>query len=166
MAEIWKEIPGFSDYEASNLGNVRSWRNNSNGKNLKPSNHRDGYKLLILYDNKNSRKSHLVHRLVMKAFSGESNLMVNHKDGIKNNNKLENLEYCTRSQNMKHAFSLGLKSNKGQNHPKSILKDDDILLIRKLKKEYNVKQNTIASIFDVSKITISHIIRRRTWRHI
>jgi hypothetical protein len=58
-------------------------------------------------------KHHLfaVHRLVCKYFFGDSNLEVNHKNGDKTDNRLENLEYCTRTENMRHAFATGLNKS-------------------------------------------------------
>ena len=75
-----------------------------------------------------------VHRLVAIAFLDNplNYPMVNHKDGIKTNNKLENLEWCTREHNMKEAYRLGLKNSSGKNNGNSKLSDEQILKIREL----------------------------------
>jgi hypothetical protein len=108
--EIWKDIPGYEGmYQVSNLGNVKSLsrvlRNKYNTfvskeKLLTPKIASTKYYFVKLC--KNGEKSFAVHRLVMMAFSGVSDLDVNHKDLNKLNNNLENLEYCTRKENVYH----------------------------------------------------------------
>lgn len=104
--EKWQSIPGFPLYEASNLGRVRRiWANNR--KSLLNPFSRKGYMHISIYRNgkKHYRK---VHRLVMSAFFGNSDLEVNHKNGIKADNRIENLEYCSHLHNMQHASKSGL----------------------------------------------------------
>ncbi|MBO3356150.1 HNH endonuclease [Clostridium perfringens] len=83
------------------------------GHVLKGSTNRDGYKNVTLsFDGK--QKSFLVHRIILKTFQPNNNyskLDVNHIDGNKKNNSLENLEWCTRSENVIHAFKTGLQNN-------------------------------------------------------
>jgi hypothetical protein len=103
--EIWKDITWYEwKYQASNLWRIKSLKNNKWGlggnKILKPQNNSRWYYKIIL-----EWKKFYVHRLVMWAFKWESILDVNHKNGIKSDNKLENLEYCTRSYNIKHSFN-------------------------------------------------------------
>lgn len=103
MLEIWKDIPWFKDYQASNLGNVKSlkrWKE----KIRIIQHHRNWYCYINLFNWKT--KSYLLHRLVIKSFLWENILEVNHKDWNKDNNKLENLEYCTRLQNCRHKFDI------------------------------------------------------------
>ena len=121
MKEIWKDIPGYEGYyQVSNIGNVRSmdrWIKRSGGvgdlhvkeKILANCTSRHGYVQLSLHKDKKSKKI-FAHVLVMLAFVGEKTKGndVNHINGIKNDNRLENLEYCTRSENMIHAFNNGL----------------------------------------------------------
>lgn len=129
MNEIWHPCAGFeTHYEVSNLGNVRSIeRYANNGHNnglrklpsrvLKPALGKSGY-LLVTFSVDNTQSSQNVHRLVARAFiSNESNKpQVNHKDGNKQNNCLDNLEWATASENTLHAFrELGyLTWNKGK----------------------------------------------------
>lgn len=115
MQEIWKDIKGYEElYQVSNLGRVKSLP--KSGKNnailkeriLKLRINDNGYCIVDLYKNK-SRKVKKVHRLVMESFIGENKYLdIKHKDGNKQNNKLENLEYCTRQENMIHAVKNGL----------------------------------------------------------
>ena len=117
MNEIWHPCVGFeTHYEVSNLGNVRSIeRVANNGHNngfrklplrvLKPACGKSGY-LLVSFSIDNIKSSQNVHRMVARAFiTNESNKpQVNHKDGNKQNNCLDNLEWATASENGLHAY--------------------------------------------------------------
>lgn len=96
--EIWKDVVGYEGlYKVSNFGNVYSWRVK---RNLKPGNHNDGYKFVILY--KNGDKSFkTIHRLVAEAFIPNPNNypVINHKDEDKTNNNVNNLEWCSELYN-------------------------------------------------------------------
>ena len=115
IEEIWKDIPNYENsYQVSNLGRVKSLGNKSNHKKeiiLKQSNVMN-YQCVSLRKN-NKAKMFKIHRLVAQTFiPNPSNLpQVNHKDGNKLNNKLNNLEWCTASENIKHAFKTGLKKS-------------------------------------------------------
>jgi|WetSurMetagenome_2_1015567.scaffolds.fasta_scaffold572974_2 hypothetical protein len=115
MTEIYKDIPGFEGfYQIGNLGNVKSLPRRVinrpiHGRILKTQVTKKGYITVTL--NKNSKKtSRLVHNIVAVAFveNPENLKEVNHVDGIKSNNKSGNLEWSTRSENILHAFRLGL----------------------------------------------------------
>lgn len=110
--EIWKTIPNFSKYEASSLGRVRSLNYKRSGRVqvLKPSdNGNSGYFKTMLLRDDGIYNTRPIHRLVASAFFGDrKELTVNHKDGNKANNNINNLEWCTRSENVKHAFKTGL----------------------------------------------------------
>ena len=118
MKEIWLPIKDYPNYEVSNLGRVRALKYYSNVTKkyydrilvLKVKTNRWGYNFVGI-SNRNGRKSKIVHRLVAETFIPNVNGLreVNHIDGNKQNNRVENLEWCTRSQNLKHAYKLGLK---------------------------------------------------------
>lgn len=100
--EIWKTIPGYERYEASNLGNVRSLK-----KTLNPASV-NGYMIVRISDRDGKYKTKLIHRLVMESFVGGSLLVVDHIDGNRSNNHLENLEYVSQRENI-----LRKKTSKG-----------------------------------------------------
>ena len=100
--EIWKDIEGFPGYQVSTLGRVR---NKKTGHIRKLSTDVVGYKSTTLYC-ENKPKTVRVHTLVANAFLGKRprNYDVNHIDGDKTNNNINNLEYCSRSDNVLHAY--------------------------------------------------------------
>lgn len=108
--EIWKDIEGYECYQISNYGNVK---NKQTQKLLKGDINNCGYKRVTLYIP--HRKRFFIHQLVAYHFvDGYANdLIVNHKDGNKQNNCYTNLEWCTRSQNDKHAFQHKLRDIQG-----------------------------------------------------
>ena len=122
-SEVWKDITGYeSRYEVSDLGRVRSLDRYSKhstsktgfilqkGQMLKPYMSKKGYLKVDLGDGFGKRKSVYVHRLVAIAFIDNpmNYNQVNHIDGVKTNNRLDNLEWCNNSMNQLHAYANGL----------------------------------------------------------
>ena len=158
---MWKVIPAFGGrYEVSETGEIR----HSLNKNIrKARTNKFGYLQLNFSRNDGTGKSDtiLVHRLIAMTFIPNPNDLpeVNHKDGNKQNNHVSNLEWCTYSENGKHAHKMGLQqSQKGEKHIKAKLTNDQAERIRQLYKE-GVSQQKLADLFNVSQITISRIIR-------
>jgi hypothetical protein len=111
MKEIWKPIPSLDGiYEASNFGRVKSnnFYNKKEPKILSEFNNGSGYLYFTISIN-NKRRNVYVHRVICEAFNlmCEGMSIVNHKNGIKNDNRAENLEWCNHSINMKHAYDNG-----------------------------------------------------------
>lgn len=108
MEEIWKAHPKFKDMvEFSNLGRVKSYYRHSDGKILiNRVKDNTGYERLYI-----NGKRYRIHRFVAELFvpNPEHKLEVNHKDGNKLNNRADNLEWTTRSENQKHAYKIGLQ---------------------------------------------------------
>jgi hypothetical protein len=136
MEEIWKDITGYEGlYQVSNLGRIKSLKRIAERKNsrcikvggiiLKPSRSNIGY--LFVVPRKNGVPHTLyIHKLVANAFipNPESKPQVNHINGVKTDNKVDNLEWCTQSENIKHSFkTLGHKKHLigkfSKEHPKS-----------------------------------------------
>jgi hypothetical protein len=181
MKEIWKDVD-LSNYrgedytglyQVSNLGRVKglSRLKYSKGKVysaikekiLKPSFARDY--LIIMLSKNNKRKGYLLSRLVAVHFvpNPDNKPEVNHKDGIKRHNFDYNLEWSTRSENMKHAVKNDLLfMHHGEDLTQSKLKECHVLFIRKLLKKGRTHKY-IAKMFYVDKSTISDIKRRKTW---
>lgn len=97
LDEAFLPVPGFPDYEVSRYGNVRSWTPKKKGALLKPGLTSAGYPSVVLGGN-----TKLVHRLVAEVFIGPcpNGQEVRHKDGMRDNSHLDNLEYGTRRDNV------------------------------------------------------------------
>lgn len=123
IEEIWKPVVGYEGiYEVSSLGRIKSCERTlirSNGRKtkfpdklMKPSINHKGYEIIDLR-NKGSRQGGFVHRLVGKAFieNPHNKEQINHKNGVKTDNRVENLEWVTNQENMKHAYKNGIRNN-------------------------------------------------------
>lgn len=96
--ENWKSVVGYEQfYEVSSYGRIKTLRGN---RIMKPNLLRSGYYQIGLRDAKRKTKMHMVHRLVLGAFVGLSDLDCDHIDGNRINNNLENLEYVTPRENL------------------------------------------------------------------
>lgn len=110
MEEIWKDICGYEGiYQVSNLGNVKSihYRGTNEARNLTPKKNCRGY-LWVEMKSGSKHRCALVHRLVAETFIANPNGLpfINHKDEIKTNNAVENLEWCTASYNVRYSMNL------------------------------------------------------------
>lgn len=127
MEEVWKDIPGYEGlYQVSNRGNVRSlnWGNRGIIRNLYLKKHNRGYRHVELTKN-GQRKAFTVHRLVATVFIPNPNKhpSINHKDEDRTNNRVENLEWCTHSYNVR--YSDARRSRKGKHYGRKIVQTDD-----------------------------------------
>lgn len=108
--EIWKDIEGYPDYEVSNLGRVMSYKREV--PCILKEHLNKGYLQFRLYRGKKPRirKPHKISRLVAKAFipNPENKPQVNHINGVKTDDRVENLEWCTSWENTSHACRTGL----------------------------------------------------------
>ena len=128
---------------------------------------KDGYRNVCLSKFGATRK-YKVHRLIMSAFRGKcpDGMEVNHKNGIRNDNRIDNLEYVTRQENELHAIRvLGKKTIRlsGSKNGKSILTESSVLEIVKLLDEGLVDQKYIAQLYNVNPSVISKINTGKTW---
>jgi hypothetical protein len=125
------------------------------------------YQIINLKVNQGGSKTFRVHRLVMMVFQPIDNpedYEVNHKDGNKKNNQLSNLEWCTASENQKHAFANGLqKPRRGSRSNWAKLSEQDIQKIFTLREE-GLTQREIGEYFNCSPSNIGYILRGKTWK--
>ena len=135
--ETWKSLPDYDGiYEISSHGRIKALPRKHGKKNksiLKPVLVARYHKYNLAKEGKSVLTS--VHRIVAKAFipNPENKPQINHKDGNRLNNVIENLEWCTASENIIHAFATGLSKNaRGEDSVKSKLKESDVLEIRRL----------------------------------
>lgn len=146
MEELWKDIKGYEGlYQVSNTGKVRSLNFNrtKRQKIIKPYKQKNGYMYVCLSkDGKKTLKR--IHRLIAETFLIEK-LDVNHKDGNKANNNVENLELCTRKENIKEAFKLKLSTSNLYNWRKNKYRTAEI-------EQYDLNGNFIRKWESISKI--------------
>lgn len=135
-------------------------------KFIKPRLKKSGYLTIRAYTN-DKPKEVLIHRLVALAYLGENKekTVVNHINGIKTDNRIENLEWSTPSENIKHAYKTGLKSMKGENHNNSKLTNDQAIEIKKMYLK-GLRQREIAEVFSIKQATVSNIVTGRRWKHL
>lgn len=162
---MFVQIKDFPDYAVDDSGNVYSLVQRTSTKQyprwlqLKPEVTHNGYLTVALYlSGKVHRRR--IHRLVMEAFTGPSDLFVNHKNADKADNRLENLEYCTHTENCKHALENGLYLQ-GQRHPRARLTAEQVAEIRRFKKTKTAKE--LADIYGVSAAYVFKLWQGRCW---
>lgn len=176
MTEIWKPITtALALYECSNLGNVRriaTFGGKPRNKPMKPKTRRDGYiEFSLCEDGRPFQETG--HRLVWKTFSGPipKELWINHKNGIKGDNRLENLEVMTPSENTAHGFRvLGRKApnnpSPGEKNGSAKLTEADVREIRKLYGGGHFYQYELAKMYGVTQRIICMVTRRELWKHV
>lgn len=178
LDEVWRDVLGFEGfYQVSDLGRVRSLDRTivridgrtrfCKGQILKPNLRNTGY--FAVETKRSGRKrgnKENIHVLVARAFLGERPIRyeVNHIDGNKKNNCLSNLEYCSRNENIRHAYFVGLIGY-GEKHHESKLKAFQIPLIRD-RIALGDSLESIGRDFGVSGGAIGLIKRCKTWTHV
>lgn len=151
--EVWKPIPEYEGlYYASNLGRIRK---HDDDKIMKQNFIRD-YLVVGLTGYDRKRKTHRVHRLVALTFKDDYgiDLVVNHINGVKTDNRETNLEWVKRSENSKHTFLSGNKIKK--------LSPENVSEIKKMIRNGH-PQKDIALKFNVSRSTVSEINTGKKW---
>jgi hypothetical protein len=162
MKTIWKEVKGFTNYFVSNKGDIMSrWRKDE--LILKYRINKKGYCKIGLSKDKRSHQR-CIHRLVAIAFIENpfNKEQVNHKDGVKTNNNVNNLEWVTPMENIDHAFMTGI-SPSGENHSSAKLTEKSVADMRILHAKGGITYTELAKIHNVSRPAISAAIRMKTW---
>ena len=175
MKEQWKPVLGYEDcYAVSDRGQVKRTANfGSRSKGLLAARPKyDGYVTYHLCRD-GIRKDAPAHRMVWEAFNGPipAGMQINHLNGIKGDNRLENLEVCSQSQNLQHAYRV-LKvpapdnPSFGSKNGAAKLTETDIPAIIALYRTGKYRQKDIGKMYGVSQRTISLITRREKWQHV
>lgn len=157
--EVWKEVKNYSElYEVSDFGHVRSVKS---GKLLKQHIDHGGYVYVCLCK-PGEKKNKKVHRLVADAFirNPEIKDFVNHKNGVKTDNSVSNLEWCTKSENERHARKHGLKRATNRK-----ISDDGVRFIRDnyIPKDPVFGGVPLARAFGVDQRVISRIVNNEEY---
>lgn len=180
MIEMWKPCVGFEEFlEVSDQGAIRSLpsvrtgiRNGQphpqrrQGKVLSPFMGRNGY-LIIAPKFGEGRKKHLLHRLIARTFVAgfSEGLTVNHINGVKTDNRAENLEWVTLARNTEHQWETGLVDLRGEKHPSSKLTAEKVLILRRLI-SLGIPCRSLATLVDVSPATIYLIRDGKRWQSV
>lgn len=151
---IWKKIPGFSNYRVSQTGCVRSFAR-SVYKDLVQLTDKQGYKYVCIVSDSKKNFHAMVHRLVAIAFipNPENKPQVNHKDGNKANNTVENLEWCTAKENVEHSYNTNLAHIGTKRHNAKLTKEQ-VIEIRKCGLNKTETYESLAKRFNIDASTI------------
>lgn len=160
--EIWRDIPQYENYQISNHGRIYSKHKNE----LKALEiNKKGYETIRPYKN-NIRKTFRIHRLVAELFipNPQNKPQVNHKDGNKLNNHIDNLEWVTYRENVDHAVKNNLLC-RGEDSPHSKMTEKKVREMRKLYSQ-GFGSTTLAKMFDINEKNAYNIIKRKAWKHV
>lgn len=158
-----KEIENYSNYLVSDDGRIF----NKKGHEIKQRLNRDGYPTIFLWKN-NKGTCYCVHRRVAIAFisNPENKPCINHKDGNKANNNLDNLEWCTYSENLRHAIDTGLfKPRRGEENGSNVISEATAHEICEMMQD-GYRNNYIYKKLKISSHIVKNIRRGNSWGHV
>lgn len=176
--EVWKDVPGLEGlYQASTHGRVKSmdriirtgWGYKEilrKGKITLGFKTSYGYRKVNITSTPKSTKATYLHRIIAMTFIENINNkpFINHINGIKDDNRVQNLEWVTQSENHKHAYKIGLQVPlKGDDHPRRKLSSLEVLEIKKRVLNGETPYS-FAKEYGVSRSNVYHIIRKDTWK--
>jgi hypothetical protein len=172
-AEIWRTIQTYPNYAVSNLGRIKRLTSRTRAKAghiLKPVDRGNGYLCVTFWENK-KKKNLSVHVLVAEAFLEKltAEHLPNHKNGIRSDNRLENLEYKTQAENIQHSYANGFQKkeqNRGENNGQSKLTESDVLEILAIMNRERGEAGKVGKNYGVASRTISDIWNGKTWKHL
>lgn len=171
--EIWKPVVGYEGlYEVSDRGRVRTLikktRCKSAGGILAQQSAPNRYRLVCLTKDGDDH-SRSVHRLVATAFiqNLEGKPTVNHRNGIRDDNRLSNLEWATHAEQQEHARSGGRNwAVRGTARKSAKLTESRVLLLRAMYASGSFSQSEIGAMFGVHQMIVSRIVRMISWSHV
>lgn len=165
-SEEWRTLPAYStNYEVSSLGRFRSLRKRRRILKQYP---KHGYLYVCIHG---GAKGHTLraHRLVALAFIGEPPTdlhEIHHKDGDKQNNRPDNLEWVDHHTNVLHSFRLGLRNENGVNNNMARLTDSKVRAIRRMHAAGGWSHQTLADHYGVGSTTVGQVVNGRSWSHV
>jgi len=173
--EVWRNVIGYEDiYHVSNIGNIKrleyARKNLLTGglsiikeRILKPVKHYNEYLFVSLCNG--NQKEYSIHTLVANAFicNPDNKPEVNHKNGVKSDNHVDNLEWNTTSENLLHSYRTGLRRS-GENHHKAKLTLVQVNEIKRLH-ETGVNYRQLSREFKIRACSIRDIIIGKTWKY-
>ena len=163
VKELWKPLLEYKGIEVSSIGRIRKAANKSRKERILTEfpKDRDGYCRCSVQKLDGTWTSQPVHRLVAKAFipNVENKQAVNHIDGNRTNNRVENLEWVTPRENVIHSFRFGSRREYKTVPKKTLLTDFQISQIDILRKSYTVNQ--IAKLFNIEYQSLKNIIHKK-----
>lgn len=163
VKELWKPLLEYKGIEVSSIGRIRKAANKSRKERILTEfpKDRDGYYRCSVQRLDGTWTSQPVHRLVAKAFipRTKNRDIVNHIDGNRTNNRIENLEWVTPKENVIHSFKFGSRKICKQVPKKTILTDFQVNRIGKLRELYTVNQ--IAKLFNIEYQSLKNIIHKK-----
>ena len=172
MAEVWKKIPGYPGYDASDLGRIRSYKGVNQNAPLRKKPRimkqripkSDGYPRVTLQDKEGKKVVRQVHLLIARTFLGPAKgRVVLHKDGKRKNRKPSNLRYGTHQVNMDDKYIHGTHGM-GERNTQALVSEKERNKILKLKGQ--MTQREIADEYGISRQAVSDIHRGITWAHV
>lgn len=173
--EQWKQISGFDRYAISSYGRVKRLSSITCAKAghiLKPAvrGGRGGWHgyLFVTLCGDDGKSNGVIHVLVAEAFIGQrpSGAVVNHKDGDRHNNRMENLEWVTQSQNVLHAYAAGLSDARGEANGQAKLTDEDVREMRRQATGQRGQYAMLSRKFGISPRQVSDIVKGKAWGHL
>ena len=173
MDEIWKPLVyqnnEFANFEVSNTGKLRNIKTGTTYRQYK--NHQGYYQVCVSLGGRNAKKVFKIHRAVAETFivKVKDKPIINHKDGNKENNNVDNLEWVTAQENTIHAIHAGLITYKsGTEVSQAKFTEEQVRYIKSnyIKHDKEFGCNALAKKFNVEHSIISRIIHNKTYKNI
>lgn len=173
MYEIWKPLvyhkKEFPNFEISNTGKLRNIKTGTTYRQYK--NHNGYYQVCVSLGGKNNKKVFKIHKAVAETFIPlvENRTLVNHKDGNKENNNVDNLEWVTSQENVLHALKIGaIVPKQGTERAQARFTEEEIRYIRSchVAKDKEFGCSALARKFNVNHSCISDIIHNKSYKNV